>query len=297
MLSELTRRNFSRQVACGLAAALTLNAQNPGTRKLKIGHTGITWGNDSEQAIKDISGLGYYGFETFGEVLEDWDKRGGLREILDAHHLPLISGYCTFNMVDPAKRKDELAKMARWGGLIKKNGGTVSVLGPNGVPRTSYDFTSNKVNIVAALNECGKMLTDMGLTPALHQHTGTCIETRDEVYAVLGAVDTRYVKFGPDIGQLQKGGADPVQVVKDHLSLIRHMHLKDYDGGPNYAGYCPLGMGKVNIPAILDMVEKSEMKGKVMVELDSSRTMPIAPGETAKISEAYLQKLGYTFRT
>jgi hypothetical protein len=34
-----------------------------------------------------------------------------------------------------------------------------------------------------------------------------------------------------------------------------------------------------------------------MVELDSSRTMPIAPGETAKISEVYLQKLGYTFRT
>ncbi len=83
MISELTRRNFSRQIAYGLIAALSLNAQNPGTRKLKIGHTGITWGNDSEQAIKDISGLGYYGFETFGEVLEDWDKRGGLREILD----------------------------------------------------------------------------------------------------------------------------------------------------------------------------------------------------------------------
>ena len=293
----MTRRTFSLQVATTLAASFGLSGQNAPARKLKIGHTGITWANDSEQAIKDVSGLGYYGFETFGEVLEDWDKRGGLREILDAHHLPLISGYCTFNMVDPDKRKDELAKMARWGSLIKKNGGSVAVLGPNGVPRGSYDFASNKAAIVASLNECGKMLTDMGLTPALHQHTGTCIETRDEVYAVLDSVDARYVKFGPDIGQLQKGGSDPVQVVKDYLPLIRHMHLKDYDGGPNYAGYCPLGRGKVNIPAVLDMVERGNMKGMVMVELDSSRTMPIPAGETAKISQMYLQKLGYNFRT
>jgi inosose dehydratase len=293
----MTRRTFSLQIATTLAANFGLSGQNAPARKLKIGHTGITWASDSEQAIKDISGLGYYGFETFGEVLEDWDKRGGLREILDAHHLPLISGYCTFNMIDPAKRKDELAKMARWGGLIKKNGGSVSVLGPNGVPRSSYDFASNKGAIVASLNECGRMLTDMGLTPALHQHTGTCIETRDEVYAVLDSVDARYVKFGPDIGQLQKGGSDPLQVVKDYLPLIRHMHLKDYDSGPDYAGYCPLGRGKVNIPAILDMVEKGNMKGMVMVELDSSRTMPIPAGETARISQMYLQKLGYIFRT
>src|SRR5271168_3885 len=136
----MTRRTFSLRIATTLAAGFGLQGQNAPARKLKIGHTGITWANDSEQAIKDVSALGYYGFETFGEVLETWDKRGGLRGILDAHHLPLISGYCTFNMVDAAKRKDELVKMARWGNLIKKNGGNVSVLGPNGVPRGSYDF-------------------------------------------------------------------------------------------------------------------------------------------------------------
>jgi inosose dehydratase len=294
----LTRRNFSKWIGCGAIAAKPILAADTPARKLKIGHTGITWANNnSEQAIKDISGLGYYGFETFGEVLDDWEKRGGIREALDAHQLPLISAYCNFNMVDPLKRKDELAKMSRWGEIIKKNGGSVSVLGPNGVPRASYDFASNKTNIVASLNECGRMLTDMGLTPALHQHTGTCIETRDEVYAVLDAVDSKYVKFGPDIGQLQKGGSDPVQVVKDYLPLVRHMHLKDFDGGQYYAGYCPLGQGKVNIPAVLDLVESGNMKGMIMVELDSSKTMPVAAGETARISKLYLQKLGYAFRT
>ncbi len=297
MRQTLTRRDFARLAGTGVAAFPALFAADAPTRRIKIGHTGITWGDDSLQAVKDVSTLGYYGFETFGNVLEKWEATPELHEKIAAFNLPLISAYCSCNLVDPTKKKDELDKMSRWAGLIKKNGGGVTVLGPNGVPRASYDFKEHKANIVAMLNDCSKMLTDAGLTAVLHQHTGTCIETRDEVYAVLDAVDTRYVKFGPDIGQLQKGGSDPVKVVKDYLPLVRHMHLKDYDGGPNFLGYCPLGQGKVDIPAILDMVEKANMKGMIMVELDPSPGMPIAAGETARIAQAYLRKLGYTFRT
>jgi hypothetical protein len=39
------------------------------------------------------------------------------------------------------------------------------------------------------------------------------------------------------------------------------------------------------------------MKGMIMVELDPSRGMPVAAGETARIAQAYLHKLGYSFRT
>src|SRR5215469_3515176 len=293
-----TRRDFGLLVAAGLASRALIGAEDgQPARPLKIGHTGITWSNDSEAAIKDIASLGYYGFETFGNVLEKWETQGGLRRVLDAHNLPLTSAYCSFDMMDPAKRKDELAKLRAWGDLLKKNGGHVTVLGPNGVQRASYDFKQYKTNIVESLNECAKMLTDMGIVPALHQHTGTCIESRDEVYSVLDAVDSKYVKFGPDIGQLQKGGVDPVKVVKDYLPLVRHMHLKDYNGGDAYLGYCPLGQGKVDIPAILDLAAKADMQGKVMVELDPSRNMPIPAGETAKIAKTYLQKLGCEFKS
>ena len=48
---------------------------------------------------------------------------------------------------------------------------------------------------------------------------------------MMEAVDTRYVKFGPDIGQLQKAGRIRVKVVKDFLPVVRHVHLKDFDGG------------------------------------------------------------------
>ena len=297
MEPTLTRRDLARCVTLGIAARTRLFSATEAARKLRIGHTGITWGNDSEQAVKDIAGLGYYGFETFGNVLEAWDAKGGLKPVLDQYKLPLISAYCSCNLVDPDKRQDELDKMARWAALIKKCGGSVSVVGPNGVKRESYDFKSSKATIISRLNETAKMLTDLGVTPVLHQHTGTCIETRDEVYAVLDAVDTRYLKFGPDIGQLAKGGSDPVQVVKDYLPLVRHMHLKDFNGGEHFLGYCPLGQGKVNIPAILDMLEKANTQAMIMVELDPSKEMPMPPLQTAQISKDYLRSLGYRFRT
>jgi inosose dehydratase len=290
---DMNRRGFARLLGVGGAAWPLF----PDVSTRVIGHTGITWGNDAEQAVRDLSSLGYCGFETFAATLESWEPRGGLRKILDEHTLPLISGYCTVNLTDSTKREEELRKLARAGGLIARNGGTIAVLGPNGVTRSGFDFASHKANIVAMLNECGNILQGMGLTAVLHQHTGTAIETRDEVYAVLDAVDTRCVQFGPDIGQLQKGGADPVQVVKDYLPLIRHMHLKDYSGGEHFLRYCPLGQGRVDIPAVLNLAANANMKGMVMVELDPSPNMPATPADTARIGKFYLERLGYTFKT
>jgi inosose dehydratase len=295
---RMDRRSFVGGIGSALGLAPLVQADT--ARRLKIGHTGITWGfkpEDAEQAIHDVGSLGYAGYESFGEVIEAWEPKGGIKRLLDESQVPLISAYCNVNLTDPTKRKDETEKIVRWAKLIQKCGGVTAVVGPNGVRRNAYDFKESKADIIAGLNEMSKAVTDVGIIPALHQHTGTCIESREEVYAVLEAVDTRYVKFGPDVGQLAKGGSDPVQVVKDFLPLIRHVHLKDWNGGPHWAQYCPLGQGKVNLRAVLDLLEQGPEMKIVMVELDPSSNPPMAPLETARTSKDYLKGLGYKFRT
>jgi inosose dehydratase len=294
--ANMNRRAFGKAIVAGLGQAIALPLLSAKSRRLKAGHTGITWGNDIEKAIQDCGALGFHGFETFGQVLQAWEAKGGLEKLLDENQLPLISAYCAFNMTDPTRRKDELEKMTRWGGLIKKYGGKVCVMGPNGVKRDSFSFANSMADIVASLNEVAKAMTDMGLTAVLHQHTGTCVMTRDEVYGVLHAVDTRYVKFGPDVGQLAKGGNDPVQVITDFLPLIRHVHLKDWDGGPYYVEYCPLGMGKVDLPKVIQLLEHSGNELTIMAELDPSPNMPLTATQAATINRDYLQKMGYKFR-
>jgi inosose dehydratase len=308
----MNRRSFSKTLFAATVGSPLLAA---GKLNLHIGHTGLTWiplgppltprppiepmvdPQYVEAGIRDIAGLGFYGIELFGNQIEAMEAHGGLGTLLEKYNLPLISAYCGANLSDPAQRKDSIAKTLLWAKLVKKYNGKVIVVGPNGVRRNTYDFKAHKDDIVATLNELGKAVTDVGLTPVLHQHTGTCVETREETYAVMEAVDTRVMKFGPDIGQLQKGGSDPVQVVKDFLPLVQHMHLKDYAGGQEYLGYCPLGQGKVDIPAILSMMDGCKTAGLVMVELDSPPPQPVPAVETAKIAKAYLQKQGVLFRS
>ena len=293
----MNRRTFTKTLALGLAGA-SLQAQP--ARRLKAGHTGITWGfspADAESAIKDVASLGFHGYESFGNVLEAWEAKGGLDKLLQAASLPLRSAYCPVNLTEPEKRKAEVDRIVRWGQLIKKCGGSVAVIGPNNVKRPEFVFADRKAAIVEALNEIGKALDGIGVIGALHQHTGTCIETRDETYAVMEAVDTRVVKFGPDVGQLQKGGSDPVKVVKDFLPTIRHVHMKDFDGGEHYLGYAPLGRGQVDVRALCDLLEGSGNDLMIMAELDPSPKMPLPALEAARVNKETLQKLGYAFRS
>jgi inosose dehydratase len=302
-MHPVSRRTFTRTLALGAAAAAlpgaALDAVAQGKKRLKVGHTGITWGfkpTDAEQAITDVGALGYAGFESFGNVLEYWDKQGGLKKLLDAAQVPLQSAYCPVDLMDTAKRTDEIAKLVRWGQLIKAAGGSVAVIGPNNVKRPAFQFAEHKANIVASLNEMCKALADIGVVGALHQHTGTCVETRDETYATMEAVDTRYVKFGPDVGQLQKGGVDPVKVVKDFLPTVRHVHMKDFDGGPHYLGYCPLGTGKVDVAGLASLLESSGNDLMIMCELDPTPNPPHTPLEAARLNKVAMAALGYTFR-
>jgi len=312
----INRRTFNQMLAMSLAATAVPAWAQGKKRSVVIGHTGITWPGRvgggrrgggapppppdpalNETIFKDVSELGFSGLELFDWQINGLESQGLLSGLVEKYKLPLVSSYTSVNLTDPAQRTDTIAAAVAVGKIMKKYGGKTIVVGPNGrVGGESYNYNDHKQNIVTTLNELGKAITDIGLIAALHQHTGTAVETRDETYATMEAVDTRYMKFGPDIGQLQKGGVDPVAVVKAFLPVVQHMHFKDWVGGPTMAGYCPLGLGKVNLVAILDLMEGRKIDGMIMVELDSGGQMPYAPRETAQIAHDWLVKNGVTMK-
>jgi inosose dehydratase len=274
--------------------------------KIKIGYTCITWGtfplkpgthdHTLDIALKDISAEGFWNFETFIDDIVDWDQRGQLQPLIEQYGVPLLSAYTAVDVLDPANRQSEIARLKQQCQIVKKYHGSYIVLQVNHIDPATYNFKDHRADIVSGLNEYAAVITGMGLECGLHQHTSTAIEHRDEVYAVMDAVNTKNLTFAPDVGQLQKGGADPVQVVKDYLPLVTHMHLKDYKGWQWYEGYCPLGMGEVNIPAILKLMEDKGLETGIMVELDPSKNGPMTPLAAEKISKAYLEKLDFKFR-
>ena len=80
------------------------------------------------------------------------------------------------------------------------------------------------------------------------------------------------------------------------MSIYRRLRTADFSGGEAFLGYSPLGQGKVDLPAVLAMLNGRKMDGMVMVELDSSPNMPMPALETARIARAYLMKQGVALK-
>ena len=314
METTLDRRDLAKAIALGLgvAALPALRAQQApqtpsGPKKVKIGVSTLAWNVSAtsvdtfEQSLKDISELGYSGYETVSGILEAYDSNGMLPKLMEKYHITLKAGYLGTNVTDPTLRKENVAKAIKVAKLVKKYGGTYCVVAVNGRrapgqgrgPDT-FNFAEHKADIVAGLNDYGMAIMDLGLGVGLHQHTGTVVETRDEVYAVMDSVNPKYMSFAPDVGQLQKGGADAAQVVKDFAKITTHMHLKDYSNGKYMGGYCPLGMGVVDLDSILNTLEAAGLNPDVMYELDRGNA-PMSARETAEFGKAYLMRLGYKF--
>ena len=146
----------------------------------------------NEAIFKDVSELGFSGLELFDWQINGLESQGVLAGFVEKFKLPLISSYTSINLTDPAQRAETIAAAVAVGKILKKYGGRTIVIGPSGrVGGASYNYNDHKQNIVTTLNELGKAITDIGLIAALHQHTGTAVETRDETYATMEAVDTR----------------------------------------------------------------------------------------------------------
>jgi inosose dehydratase len=81
--------------------------------------------------------------------------------------------------------------------------------------------------IIDGIRDVAAAITAEGVTPALHQHVASWIETPEELEAVLAGVDPELLSFGPDTGHLFWAGANPAATMVRHANRIAAVHLKD----------------------------------------------------------------------
>lgn len=273
----------------------------------RIGHTGITWPFTPEgarQAITDLAALGYRSVELFGFVLDAYP--GGLAAVraeLERAGLQLAGAYCSAPLIDLATREADLASMTRWARAVRELRGGVVVVGAS--PRRKTAYTADEYrHLCRTLEEIGRRCQEEGVIACFHPHTGTPVETEEEIDRVMSEVDPRLVFFAPDTGQIAKGGGDPVEVVTAYREQVRHVHLKDYVGGVSrldaagtgpdrtgYLDYVPLGQGVVDLEGIVRVLEGQGYEGWWMVELDGTPSAPVPPREAAAASRRELDRL------
>ena len=280
--------------------------------ELRIAGAPISWGVcevpgwgyqlPAERVLGEMHSLGL-GATEFGPVGYLPDDPAGL---LAAHRLRAVGGFVPAVLHeaghDPRPAVGEVA------GRYAAAGADTVVLaadtGGHGYDARPELDAAGWATLLSNLDGAAAAVAAAGLTPTLHPHVGTMVETADDVDRVLAGSS---VPLCLDTGHLMVGGADPARIAAEHPHRVAHVHLKDVDAGlaarvrgrdVTYteavrAGmFRPLGKGDVDIAGIVRTLDAAGYTGWYVLEQDVMLTGPGAdPLPDVAASVDYLRSL------
>lgn len=293
----MNRRNFLQNSA--LAAAMTCASNSwleAAVKKgdIKIGYSAITWGGKDEQAMTDLSGLGFKGIQlranTFGPYRT---KVSELKDALVKNKLKL----CMFSSgnvdVDPAKFESTVDTHVAHASFVKALGGNAMQLTNSLRPKDRAPSVEELKKLAQVMNEIGKQTADLGVQAVYHNHMNQLGETPEEVDVIVQAMDPRYIKLLLDIAHYKQGGGEPHEAIVKYKSILHSLHLKDTKPAETKSGYkfVELGQGRVDVPAVFTALDKIRFKGWAVVELDGVPDPEKSPLICADINRKYITEV------
>ncbi len=231
---------------------------------MKIGYHSISWdwGRNLDQAIIDISSLGYSGTETFASSAT-WDEKqlDALELSLETNSLSLPALYHDGALGHPGQRSLHVKTVEDAAKLLQRLGGEVIVIGGG---HSQPNIPQELEQMAKTLNKMGEVAKQYGLTLTLHPHRGCIVYTEESLDEILSLTDPDLVKFCPDTAHLAMAGMDPVKIIRKYGDRIGYVHLKDYEG-QEFRG---IGLGDLDLDGVFTALQDANYTGWVMIELD-----------------------------
>ena len=266
----------------------------------KIGHTGITWPTQPvEEKIADTAAVGFTAFETFGHVVAGYPGgASAFKDLIAKHGLVYSASYCARTYIDPARAEEDIQQVMGWARISKEVGAETIVVSCQRREKPAYS-PDEYAGLARTFNTLGARIRDeLGMRTTLHPHTGTPVETPEEIKRIVDALDPTACGFGPDTGQIAQAGGDAVGLVSQYAPVVTHVHVKDYGGTPvrhdaegklahdptGYVGYTPVGAGVIDFVPMFKALREAGFDGWLMVELDGTPRAPRPPKEAAAMS-------------
>jgi inosose dehydratase len=205
----------------------------------------------------------------------------------------LIATFLPLRLDDAAGFAEDLLALDRTVEVLEATGGGILLLADMETPeraraagsderRRATGWDSDTFDRAAErLMHAAGLVTSRGLDVALHPHAATHIESEEETEQLLERAPGLGLCI--DTGHCVVGGGDPLALAKRHLDRIRHLHLKDVDGGVLarlQAGevdmdeawqegiFCQFGEGVVPLQAFLALPEIRALDVWAVIEQD-----------------------------
>jgi inosose dehydratase len=268
-----------------------------GAWQLRVGCASITWDGRDDEAIQQISAVGYPGIQLRANVLKAHPDPKPLEAALAEHKLIFVALSSGGTQLDPAKEKEMLEEHTQHAKYLQAAGGKyLQVIGA-GTPKSGANWTAADYKRQGLLlTEIGKRAAEYGIQTGFHNHMNTIGQTPEATDAIMDAADAKYVKLELDVAHYLQGGGDPAAAVRKYKRRLLFLHLKDTKPSPSaHDGYqfVELGQGRVDFKALLAALEETHFRGWGIVELDGERPGSTrTPEESARMSKQYLESLG-----
>jgi inosose dehydratase len=302
--SSLPVKNVTASLEPALYPAIDLSyfdrPVSPAPAAIRFGYAAITWNGKDEQAIKEISELGFSGIQLRSNILKDYGNRPkDLRDLLATHHLEMVAFSSGGVGIAAGSEASEIAKHVSNAKFVHDAGGRYLQVTDSARLSGRKPEADDFKQLGRVLTEIGKRSTDLGIPVGYHNHMGSLGEAPDEVDRIMDAADPRYIKLELDIAHYQQGGGNPVKAIRQYRERLLFLHIKDVENlaapdnrGRNYR-WVELGRGRVDLPAVFTALKDVKFRGWAVIELDSVPDVARTPRECAQINKAYVEeKLG-----
>jgi inosose dehydratase len=310
MNTPQTRRDFikfftaasSMILLPGTSLASLINTNAPVAR-FKFGYAASTWASQPEQAIKDISELGFKAIQLQADRINTGSNTADtLKETLKKYKLELpvlASNPIDIYSTDPGTILENQLRHAEF---AKKVG--AEYLQVFGAPHPGADIASNQdfIKLGKQLNNLGKRLQlDYGIKLAFSNHVHHLGATPQEIDKIMDVTDPAWVKLIFDTGHYRQTDANPILAIRKYRDRLVHLYLNDVVTSPSANGenangasrnyqFVELGRGSVNFPAIFAALRDAQFKGWCIIKLDTLPTHTRTPRECAQISKNYISQ-------
>jgi inosose dehydratase len=297
----------------------TLRRPGDALARASIAAAPILWNNvdqpelappvDAATVLDEMARTGYEGTQ-----LGNGFPRGeALKAMLAERGLRLAEVYASLPCSADGPADDALDVGRERLTLLHEAGGDVLVLALGGSPdRSAASGRASEPSTARLDGEAWRRLGGIidrvageavaaGHRVAFHHHTGTFVETPQEMDALLAATDPDLTSICLDVAHWTVGGGDPVQALRRYGARVTHLHLKDvdehvlaelragrladFDEAIRARLFTELGAGVIDLPGILAVLAQRDYDGWLMIEQDSCWG---PPAESAAIGRRVL---------
>ena len=241
---------------------------------MKLGANSVLFGgHDMETAFTNIQLAGYDGIELSAIggmsehlVIERW--RDCVPRIRD---LAVRTGL-VLNAMEQPSRDPQVIKQAMEAAVAA--GIPVINCGPGGKAGDEQSLRE----LIASLKELSKMAGDHGVTLCVKAHVGAAMHDTASTLRVLEAVDSPAFGLDMDPSHIYRSGENPVDALKQVVSRIRHVHIRDCKGRQQNPGAPAMqanGRGDIDLLGFVRVLHAAGYTGAVDLEVIGAKACSV----------------------